>query len=452
MTSVPPRTPTNALSKLRRATRRLAPTGRAGGGAPAPVTDRFTEPIPPLAPTDPPGATIVLLNDCRDQLNYGANALVDGLIRILRTSTPAATILPIPSHWLVDTAHGFGAFVDDGVGLRQPKASYPAVADQFETLADEWMAGRGGRDASEFLHRFERADVVVLNGEGSIYRTNLSAVRELFLAWLAKTRLGIPTVYVNGGIHLTGVMPLLPAMVRTTLPTLDAVAVREQPSLRNLLEYLPDLDARLFPDSAFAFTPDDARSSDAVEAVRRQLGGSPYFCFDPGAMPVDARPGGNSALHQLVVTLEQNAIRAVFISSGPGDRYIEAVAGETGALYVDAITDYRRFMALVSGAQFLVSGRYHNVILAAIMGCPSIALGSTSHKVHGACEMLENVVGSPYDGTALRRDLESIAHRASTYVQDRAGWADRLQEVCARRRAEVTGLGELVNDVLRSRE
>ena len=82
--------------------------------------------------------------------------------------------------------------------------------------------------------RFEGADLVVLNGEGSVYRTNLSAIRELFIAWLCKCQLGIPTVFVNATVHLTDVMPILPAMVRKTLPVLDAVAVREPLSLRNL--------------------------------------------------------------------------------------------------------------------------------------------------------------------------------------------------------------------------
>ena len=58
----------------------------------------------------------------------------------------------------------------------------------------------------------------MLNGEGSVYRTNLSAIRELFIAWLCKCHLGIPTIFVNATVHLTDVMPILPAMVRKTLP------------------------------------------------------------------------------------------------------------------------------------------------------------------------------------------------------------------------------------------
>ncbi len=414
-------------------------------------SDAFTTPIGPVTPSSPPGPTIVLLNDCRDQINYGANALVDGLIAILFERMPNATIVPIPSHWLIDATGGFGAFVDSGAGLRQPRATFPPVADQFDAVADAWLEGRGGPGAHVFLRSFDGADMVVLNGEGSIYRTNLSAIRELFLAWLAKERLGIPTVFVNGSSHLTDVMPVLPAMVRKTFPRLDAVAVREAPSLRNLGEYVPGIAAQLFPDSAFVFTPDDARATPAVQGIREQVGADPYFCFDPGTMPMDDRAHEGSALHQMISRLKRVAPRAVFVASGPADRYIERIARESQSLYVDTIVDYREWMALVADAQFLVTGRYHNVILAAIMGCPSIAFGSTTHKVHGACEMLDDLVGSPYDGTYLIPELDAIARRAGTYVQRRAELADQLREVCARRRSEVLGIGDLVNDLVRSR-
>lgn len=419
-----------------------------GTSAPDPQPDPFAEAIPPAAPTEPPGPTIVLLNDCRDQINYGANALVDGLIAIVGGSVPSATILPIPSHWLIDTAFGFGAFANNGAGMCQPAATYPAVADQFESVADEWMNGNGGPGAASFLNRLDGADLVVLNGEGSIYRANLSAIRELFLAWLAKERLGIPTVFVNGSLHLTDVMPVLPAMVRKTFPRLDAVAVREPYSLRNLAEHAPVADARMFPDSAFALTADAARQTAAVDAVREQIGDSPYFCFDPGTMPMDDRESATSALHQLIATLKRVAPQAVFVESAPADRYIERIASQTDSVYVDALVDYREWMALVSGAEFLVTGRYHNVILAAIVGCPAIALGSTTHKVHGACELLDGLVGSPYDGTHLLPRLDDISEQAGSYVERRHDLADRLIDVCSRRRSEALQLGALVRGAL----
>ena len=435
------------LSKLRSVARRRA---RRRDPKSSTLSDHFAEPIRPVAPSDPPGATIVLLNDSRDLHNYGAKSNPDGLIGILSLSAPNATLLPIPSHWLIDTSFGLGAFVNDGVGMRQPRATYPKVADEFEAVAEEWMLGRGGPGAHHFLTRLEDADVVVVNGEGSVYRDNLSAIREMFLAWLAKARLGIPTIFVNGTVHLTDVVPVLPAMVRKTFSALDAVAVREPRSLRNLREYVPDLDVQMVPDTAFFFTSDDALETRAVREVRAQIGDVPYFCFDPGPMPMDARDGQGSALHQLISALKRVTPGAAFVASATSDRYIEKVARETGSLYVDidTVADYREYMALVADAQFVVTGRYHNAILAAIMGCPAITLASTSHKVHGACELLEGLAGSPYDATYVRPHVDAIEQQARAYVGDRADLSDRLQEVCARRRSETLKIGRLVDELV----
>jgi polysaccharide pyruvyl transferase WcaK-like protein len=364
-------------------------------------------------------------------------------------TAPNASVRPIPSHWLLDTSNGFGAFNNGGAGMRQLPAAYPAVADQFEAVAEDWLQGRGGPGADELLSRFQGADLVVLNGEGSLYRTNLSAIRELFIAWLCKCHLGVPTIFVNGTVHLTDVMPILPAMVRKTLPVLDAVAVREPHSLRNLAHYAPGVGVQLIPDSAFALTSDDSRETSLSDFISARIGNAPYFCFDPGPMPIDHRPGRRSSLYRLIAALKDVTADAVFVRNGPADGYIEEIAKETNSLYIGALVDYREWMTVVRGAQFLLTGRYHNAILAAIMGCPPMTLGSSSHKVHGACEMLE-IVGTPYDGTNLVSQISSIAGHAHHYVQHRADIHDRLTAVCELRRSETVELSSLVSGVLRS--
>jgi len=121
----------------------------------------------------------------------------------------------------------------------------------------------------------------------------------------------------------------------------------------------------------------------------------------------------------MLIRLMSVAPQAVLVNSGPADSYIREVAADTGSIYVDSLTDYREYMALAADAQFVASGRYHNTILAAIVGCPSITFASANHKVHGACEILDGIVGSPYDGTDLRSQMDAIeAERVSTSQMD----------------------------------
>lgn len=436
------------VQRLRGLARRVR---RRIGGQPARV-DKPDAPewlLRPVGPTDdtPGGPTVVLLDDTRDQLNFGAAVLVDGLFEILQRADPSATIVPIPSFWLIPRGAAPGAFVPECDDCVPPRARWPRVADEFEAVADAWSSSRPGSAERRILSRFEGADLVVLNGEGSVYRDNESAIRELFLVWMARTRLGIPSVFVNGTVHLTDVVPVLPAMVRKVLPTLDAVAVREPCSLRNLATVAPGLDVDLFPDSAFVFGPGERRVSPAVDAIRRRIGADHYFCFDPGPMPMD--DGATGSLRSLIEELSAVAGRPVMVASAPSDRSIEAVARAVDAVYVDDLTDYREFMALVEDAQLLVSGRYHNPILAAIVGCPSITVGSTNHKVHGACEILEGLNGSPFDGTDLRTELDAIVARATELVGAREQVRQDLLAVCDRRRSEAIALGTYVMDRVR---
>jgi polysaccharide pyruvyl transferase WcaK-like protein len=239
-------------------------------------------------------------------------------------------------------------------------------------------------------------------------------------------------------------------MVRKSFGALDAVAVREPPSYRNLRQYAPDVETKYFPDSAFVFTADHARETQTAKKIREEIGPGPHFYFDPSPMPMDERGGAASALHRMISALQRVVPRAVFVSTGPADDYIERTARETGSVFV-RIYDYREWMSLVADAQFVVTGRYHNVIMSAIMGIPSITFASASHKVHGACEMLEGLVGSPYDPTDLRPRIRAIEEHARSHMKNRDHLRERLQEVCSRRRSEVLGLGRLAADVVRHR-
>jgi hypothetical protein len=369
-----------------------------------------------------------VLNDCSDQDNFGTEALMDGLRVILSQGVSHGRIRSIPSHWVMDPSAFGSAFPDGGKNLRQPTPVFPSVADQFDEIADEWLAGRGGPGASEYLAEFIDIDLVVLNGEGSIYRANLSAQRELFLTWLAKTRLGIPAIFANGTVHLTDVLPILPAMVRKTFASLDTVVVREPFSLRNVRAYAPNVPVRLIPDTAFVHTADQARVARAAIAVQKHLSGQSYFCYDPGPMAIDNRTPGSSAEYQLISELKTIVPQAVLVPTPPVLRHVEElsrIAKETDSIYAGRLRDYREYMALVQNAQFVVSGRYHDLILAGIMGCPTIGLAAASHKLHGACELLG--LGTPFDGTDLRSNMEAIKQRAVDYISNRDTLRDELE-------------------------
>jgi hypothetical protein len=101
-------------------------------------------------------------------------------------------------------------------------------------------------------------------------------------------------------------------------------------------------------------------------------------------------------------------------------------------------------LALLSDAKFMVTGRHHNPIFGALVGCPSITFASTSHKVHGVCELLEGQIGSPYDGTDLESNMEAITAQAAHYVAHRSSLRPRLIATAARLGEATLEMGEMV--------
>lgn len=387
---------------------------------------------------------LLLINDCRDQENYGAEILVDAMDPIIQSALPKHRIDYIPSAWLLDAAHGFADFKNGGADVRQPEARWPWLADHFEPIADLWEQGRGGPGAREFLAKMERAEIVVLNGEGSVYRDNLSAMRELYLAWYAKTRLRKPTVFLNGLVHLSNIVPLINAMVHKTFRALDAVAVRDPVSLRNLRSFYPDIKAVMIPDSCFHLAEELGACAEIPAHLRDQLGGRDFFTIDPGPMPLDHQFGERSALFQLIVKLKEIAGQAVFVESSPGDRFMEKVCHATNSIYVSGMRSYRDFAGLLSGAKFQVTGRYHNPLIASMVGTPSISFATSSHKVHGTCEVLQGINGSPFDGTNLREEMDAILDRARLYLADPGEIRSRLRSVARQHQTTTRELAAII--------
>jgi len=400
------------------------------------------------SPHDPNCPIVLVINDSSDQINYGAEALVEGLLHIFRRTLPQHTLRVIPSHWL-DEAELIPSWFYSGDSLEHPgeSALWPAVADQFECVAEEWLAGRGGLGAAKYLEKLQGVDIVVLNGEGSIYRTNISAIRELFLAWFAKTKLGIPTVFINGTVQLTLIMPVLPAMVRKTFRVLDAAAVRGPYSLRNVQEFVPDVAIRLIPDSALSLPVEIESHSPGVEALFTQLGKADFFCFDPGPMTIDHHFGKRSSLFRMITEVKKLGLQAVMVVSGPPEAaMLKQLAANTDSIYLEQQPSYKDLMAVLDRAKFQVSGRNHNLLLGARVGCPAIAIASISHKVHGVCEQLR--FSPPYDGTDLWSNIDSITAAAANILERGATLREEISSHAARLSAESFEMGVLVKDVL----
>jgi hypothetical protein len=412
-------------------------------------------------------STILMLNDIRDEPNWGSQACTDALERILLDRLPNARVETLSHSWLfrefrvtrrlaggrtylvshprARLVRRFNALLER---LSSPVAYVPRVSDEYDYRAEQWMSGRGGPNADEYIARLDACDAVVFNAEGSTYRNNRAANLCLFMLWLAKTKFHIPSFFLNGIVHLTLVDAILPGMVRKTFPVLDGIAVREPLSLRNVEEHVPGVKAQMVPDSVFYF-PRPVKPSARVDQFKAALGGRDYFCLSSSMLPLDyAGHPDSSAVVALIRALKGIVPQCVCTAKDIGDRWLQEVAARTGSLYFGPENDYWDLSSLLADAKFLVSGRYHNLILAAMVGCPSIPLTSTSPKIQGLCELLEGEMGEAFDATSLTGQLTGMVDRARTYMRAGEGKRRALREKAAALRPRTFELGDMVARVL----
>lgn len=407
---------------------------------------------------------ILVLNDTRDQPNWGSQACVQGLIDILEDRVPGARVETYTSAWMFRRYRrqarrlGGKIYYSAKPNRLQRRASMPynlapSVVDEFEFLAREWRAGRGGPGADRFVNDLRELDAVVFNAEGSTYRSNYMARLSLFMLWLARVHFDVPSFFLNGTVTLTDVDPILPGMARKALPVLDAITVRESRSVRNLARHVPEAEVRMVPDSVFAFSPDLTRTAaPAVRRLQEQLAGRPYFVLSSSMLPMDFRlTGRESSIVRLVEELKRVVPQAVLTGKDKGDQWMEKVADLTGSHFFGADNSFADLAALLQPASFLVSGRYHNIIIGSIVGCPAVPLTTTSPKIDGLCEIMDGVFGEPFDVTDLWSSIPAIVAKAEEHLAHREERREQLLRITARHRAATAEMGDVVHAALEGR-
>ena len=404
---------------------------------------------------------ILLINDNSAHVNWGAQASPPALMGILKQGLPDASITALSHAWLACSHYRRMHPLVGGLLIREknrPRAVrfflnrcsvlepfYPEVADDFDYFADEWLAGRGGPQADEFLALAAKADVIVYNGENSIYRNTAEGCHGIFLLWLAKTRMGKFSCVVNHTSHQTGVRPIMAGMIQLVFPALDMAAVREPCSLASL-QALGIRNAELFPDVVFSRRPGDY-ARDRADEWRRHHGlvNQAYFCLSASGLPVSPpRKTWDGEVTALIRELKALGLQAVLLAKDPWCLFLAEVAKRTNSLFFGPEHEYHELWPILEGASFLVTGHYHYVIFGAMVGCPFVPLSVNNHKMQGVCELLEWDRTQPFDTTYLKSCRTEIVAEAGRLADNRPELSAHLIGKTAQLRDDALKLGAVI--------
>ena len=215
---------------------------------------------------------VYLINDSLSQNNWGCRATTHAMHALVkaegghifdtlklaslegRRSTPLEPgVRDVAKQWLlrypamrarIRTAY------DAGKRLAGGQNTTPRTRKDFDALADRIERGTMFRTE---LDAMRLADLVMINGEGSIYNDQRKGFYSLFWAYFSKTRLKKPTVIVNHTLQLDH--PEMFDLAQLVYPLMDDVIFREPASLREGQKIAPYSESHLAADAAFRWRP-----------------------------------------------------------------------------------------------------------------------------------------------------------------------------------------------------
>lgn len=284
------------------------------------------------------------------------------------------------------------------------------------------------------------ADIVVVNGEGTLHGFRPAPRNLLYLAMMARLYHDRPTYLVNHSLFPADknehIEEEQAAYYRQALAGLDGIAGRE-PLTLDIYNSLG-----IGAVQAFDLLPVFARHAGITAESEER---------DPHLVVVGVGVNWNAALAkqyaQVLKKTLPGPVRLVFLNGGPGqdtvaerlclpamaqiDPRIHSAAPFTGCLPTNHAR-CREWLRLIARAGLVVTGRFHHVVAALAFGTPVVALSSNTPKIEGVFKLLgfDQTVIDPR-GKEFREQLEAalsgaLAGRGQAVVTT----ADQQQRLC----------------------
>lgn len=303
-------------------------------------------------------------------------------------------------------------------------------------------------DAAEFFERFragcrdvvqavETAELIVINGEGSLHGQSDYARLLLYLAYIAATRFGKRVQIVNHSCYPESAAritdPMVNALYRKVYETLDFIAVRE-PLSAEILRALGLAPVQAF-DCLPLYVAEHYRPRPSARRSGIVVAGS-----------VAWRDSGMPALLRLIeLAHDQREPISVLIGAqaNPARDDLAFVAAlrqaePAGWALIEAQSP-GAWLDTIGGARLLVSGRFHHSLAALCLGTPFVALESNTPKLHAVTTMLELPAPLAYSSPTLTDEVVAAAEaRLATYAPPVS--RDVIERLVGMARLNVAGL------------
>jgi hypothetical protein len=287
----------------------------------------------------------------------------------------------------------------DRVGARERRGLIPQGWEEYDACLRP-VARREG-PWGDFLDMADRADLVLIHGDGSIVGNGLHPRTLLFLAYVVKKLTTKPVALVNHTADLAH--PALHRVAREVYPLLDDVVFRDTVSVDRCSAFC---DGRYAPDTAFLYEPAPrhlwlpvAGRETYFDTWPDQAGfdpREPYVCLG-GSSLVNPDAPVQPVIRQFAALVKElqaaYAGRVVLTLSDLVDEIVFRPIGEQlGLPVIGVATSIQQTVDILGNADAYVGGRWHPSIFALRGGTPIVPLPGKTFKMQALAEM----VGLPF--------------------------------------------------------
>lgn len=254
----------------------------------------------------------------------------------------------------------------------------------IETI-DTNNTGINWKTNTSFLENMSKADVVIVNGEGTLHHAQPRAKELVVVGKYVKEKFKIPVVLINSTYQENG------KEIADYLTYYDLIYVRETLSKKDLKRY--EIESKVVPDMTFYSKYDLSSKTETDEigftdSVHQKTSEILYqMCLASKARYMPALTNVKLKTLDLITFLKVikfHVFRATnFFLWKLG---VEINYQSTRQFYF--IKNYKAYIDRIAVLNFIVIGRYHSLCFALKTLTPFIAVKSNSHKIEG---MLDDI-------------------------------------------------------------
>ncbi|MBN2703881.1 MAG: polysaccharide pyruvyl transferase family protein [Pontiellaceae bacterium] len=333
---------------------------------------------------------------------------------------PKAVILNFTAdtyHWgcygtsmeILQTLTEFGFYVDPvSVMATHHLNPTPTISDHF---ADPVFFNEFIKENPSIFYALESADLVVINGEGTLHRVSKGSVNLLYMAMAVKRFLNKPvhlinhSCYPNGNRTVPSGKSLIYSMV---LPHLDAVVTREVFS-HELLKASAVSNTLGFDCLPRFINRHSLASSHKPEG---------YILLSGGIALNDVHI---NSMADVVKRIYKKGVPLRFLMGAksrpaPDDEvFFEKLSKLVPSIEMVNAGSMKEWLDQIRHASFLVSGRFHHTIAAMTIGTPYAVFHSNTPKI----EAILQTLNEPLPVLSIDEpDLEQLGERIGTCLRD----------------------------------